>query len=344
MHCILDAILLGLSRGRTAPFSGNMSKRSHDQLPRVSYLLSKGKSMKKQLLATLAVGLMSVGIHGVAGADTLEKVKQSGVFTIGHRDASIPLSYYDDKQQPIGYSMEICQRVADAIKTELKLPKLEVKYQLVTSANRIPLLANGTVDIECGSTTNNADRQKQVSYLPTTFVTANRIVYKKSSGVKKLADLKGMTLVSTAGTTNIKQVTELNAAQNLGINVVSANGHAESFLMVETGRAAAFAMDDILLAGLVANSKNPSDYEISTEALSVEPYGIMIRKDDPKFKKMADGVVAQLMSSGELTKIYDKWFLKPIPPKNITMNIPMSASLKKVMAKPTDSPDPAAYQ
>jgi glutamate/aspartate transport system substrate-binding protein len=299
--------------------------------------------MKKQL-AAWAVGAAMLGLSGVAAADTLAKVKQSGVFTIGHRDASIPLSYYDDKQQPIGYSMDICQKVAEAVKKELNLPKMEVKYQLVTSANRIPLLANGTVDIECGSTTNNAERQKQVSYLPTTFVTANRIVYKKNSGVKKLADLKGKTLVSTAGTTNIKQVTELNAAQNLSINIVSANGHAESFLMVETGRAVAFAMDDILLAGLVANSKTPGDFEISSEALSVEPYGIMVRKDDPKFKKLADGVVTGLMASGEINKIYDKWFLKPIPPKNINMNIPMSANLKKVIAKPTDSPDPAAYQ
>ncbi len=299
--------------------------------------------MKKKI-AAIAVGLVALSVSGVASADTLAKVKQSGVFTIGHRDASIPLSYYDDKQQPIGYSMDLCLKVADAVKKELKLSKMEIKYQLVTSANRIPLLANGTVDIECGSTTNNAERQKQVSYLPTTFVTANRIVYKKNSGIKKFADLKGKTLVSTAGTTNIKQVTELNAAQNLGVNIVSANGHAESFLMVETGRAAAFAMDDILLAGLVANSKTPGDFEISSEALSVEPYGIMVRKDDPKFKKLADGVITGLMKSGEINKIYDKWFLKPIPPKNINMNIPMSANLKKVVANPTDSPDPAAYQ
>ena len=298
--------------------------------------------MKKKI-AAMAVGLVALSVSGVASADTLAKVKQSGVFTIGHRDASIPLSYYDDKQQPIGYSMDLCLKVADAVKKELNLPKMEIKYQLVTSANRIPLLANGTVDIECGSTTNNAERQKQVSYLPTTFVTANRIVYKKNSGIKKFADLKGKTLVSTAGTTNIKQVTELNAAQNLGVNIVSANGHAESFLMVETGRAAAFAMDDILLAGLVANSKTPGDFEISSEALSVEPYGIMVRKDDPKFKKLADGVITGLMKSGEINKIYDKWFLKPIPPKNINMNIPMSANLKKVVANPTDSPDPAAY-
>lgn len=299
--------------------------------------------MKKQL-AVLAMSVAALAVSGTAAADTLAKVKSSGTFTIGHRDASIPLSYYDDKQRPIGYSMELCAKVVDAVKKELNMPKLEVKYQLVTSANRIPLLSNGTVDIECGSTTNNAERQKQVSYLPTTFVTANRIVYKKNSGIKKLADLKGKTLVSTAGTTNIKGVTEMNAAKNLGINIVSANGHAEAFLMVETGRAAAFAMDDILLAGLVATSKNPGDFEISDEALSVEPYAIMVRKDDPKFKALADKVIKDLMASGEINKIYEKWFLKPIPPKNITMNVPMSANLKKVIAKPTDSPDPAAYQ
>ena len=277
-------------------------------------------------------------------ADTLAKVKSSGVFTIGHRDASIPFSYYDDKQQPIGYSMDLCMKVVDAVKKELKMPKLEVKYQLVTSANRIPLLANGTVDIECGSTTKNAERQQQVSYLPTPFVTANRIVYKKGSGIKKLADLKGKTLVSTAGTTNIKGVTQINADKNLGVNIVSANGHAESFLMVETGRAAAFAMDDILLAGLVASSKAPADFEISDEALSVEPYGIMVRKDDPKLKKVADASIVSLMNSGDINKIYQKWFQQPIPPKNINLNIPMSSSLKKVIAKPTDSPDPKVYE
>jgi len=291
-----------------------------------------------------AVGVALVSIAGATQADTLAKVKESGVFTIGHRDASIPLSYYDDNQKPIGYSVEICQRVADAVKKELNKPNLQIKYQLVTSANRIPLLANGTVDIECGSTTNNAERQKQVSYLPTTFVTANRIMYKKGSGISVLADMKGKTLVSTAGTTNIKQVTQINADKNLGVNITSANGHAESFLMVETGRAAAFAMDDILLAGLIATSKNPGQFEVSKEALSVEPYGIMVRKDDAKFETLAAGVVKGLMKSGEINKIYDKWFLKPIPPKNITMNVPMSPNLKKVIANPTNSPDPAVYQ
>ncbi len=299
--------------------------------------------MRSIKIAT-AVGVALMSITGLAQADTLAKVKETGVFTIGHRDASIPLSYYDDKQKPIGYSVEICERVADALKKELKKPDLQIKYQLVTSANRIPLLANGTVDIECGSTTNNAERQKQVSYLPTTFVTANRIMYKKGSGISVLADLKGKTLVSTAGTTNIKQVTQINADKILGVNITSANGHAESFLMVETGRAAAFAMDDILLAGLIATSKEPGQFEVSKEALSVEPYGIMVRKDDAKFEALAAGVVKGLMKSGEINKIYDKWFLKPIPPKNITMNVPMSPNLKKVIANPTNSPDPAAYQ
>lgn len=298
--------------------------------------------MKKQL-AALAVGLATLGVAGVAHADTLAKVKQSGVITVGHRDASIPFSYFDDKQRPVGYSMDLCARVVEAVERAVGR-KLEVKYQLVTSANRIPLLANGTVDMECGSTTNNADRQKQISYLPTTFVTANRIVYKKNSGIKKLADLKGKTLVSTAGTTNIKQVTELNAARNLGINIVSANGHSEAFLMVETGRAAAFAMDDILLAGLVANSKNPGDYEISAESLSVEPYGIMVRKDDPKFKAVADQAIRDVLSTSMINRIYEQWFQKPIPPRGVNLNIPMSESLKKVIAKPTDSPDPKIYE
>jgi glutamate/aspartate transport system substrate-binding protein len=299
--------------------------------------------MNKQFIA-LAIGAAAMTFTGMAQADTLAKIKSSGAITIGHRDASIPFSYYDDKQKPIGYSMDLCARIVESVQKSLGMPKLEVKYQLVTSANRIPLLANGTVDLECGSTTNNADRQKQVAYAPTTFVTANRIVYKKSSGVKKLEDLKGKTLVSTAGTTNIKQVTELNAARNLGINIISANGHSEAFLMVETGRAVAFAMDDILLAGLVANSKSPADYEISSEALSVEPYGIMLRKDDPAFKKVVDAAVKDILSTSMINRIYDQWFMKPIPPKGVNLNIPMSEGLKKVVAKPTDSPDPKDYQ
>ena len=291
------------------------------------------------LLAAAAVALPAVAQEG-----TLDKVRKSGTITVGHRDASIPFSYYDDKQQPVGYSMDICARIVDAVKAELKLAKLDVKYQLVTSANRIPLMANGTIDLECGSTTNNIERQKQVWFTMTHFVTANRFVSKKASNIKALADLKGKTIVSTAGSTNIKQITEINAAQNLGMNIISANGHAEAFQMVETGRAVAFVMDDIIMYSLVASSRAPGDYVISAEALSVEPYGIMVRKDDAAFKKVVDAAVANLYKSGQITPIYEKWFLKPVPPKGVNLNVPMGDVLKKVFANPTDSGDPAVYK
>jgi glutamate/aspartate transport system substrate-binding protein len=291
----------------------------------------------------LALALPAVN-EAMAQEGTLKKIKDSGSITIGHRDSSIPFSYYDDKQQPVGYAMDLCMRIADAVKTELKMPKLDIKYQLVTSANRIPLMANGTIDLECGSTTNNLERQKQVWFTITHFVTANRWVAKNSANVKSLADLKGKTIVSTAGTTNIKQITEINAAQNLGMNIVSANGHPEAFQMVETGRAVAFVMDDILLYSLAAQSRNPKDYAISSEALSVEPYGIMVRKDDAAFKKVVDAAMTQLYKSGQINGIYEKWFQKPIPPKGLNLSIPMSDSMKKVVANPTDSGDPAAYK
>ena len=279
-----------------------------------------------------------------AAQDTLKKVKDSGAITIGHRDASIPFSYYDDKQQVIGYAVDLCLKIVDAVKKEVGNPNLKVNYQLVTSANRIPLMANGTIDLECGSTTNNLARQEQVGFTITHFVTANRWIAKKSAKINKLADLKGKTIVSTAGTTNIKQITEINAAQNLGMNIISANGHPEAFQMVETGRAVAFVMDDILLYSLAAQSRSPKDYVISTEALSVEPYGIMVRKDDVAFKKIADAAMTNLFKSGQITPIYDKWFLKPIPPKGINLNVPMSAQFKKVIANPTSSGDPNDYK
>jgi glutamate/aspartate transport system substrate-binding protein len=295
------------------------------------------------LLTGIALGAV-LAAPAAAQEGTLKKIKDSGGITIGHRDASIPLSYYDDKQRPVGYAMDLCHRIVDAVKRELKMPKLEVKYQLVTSANRIPLMANGTVDLECGSTTNNLERQKQVAFTITHFVTANRFVSKRSSKISKLADLKGKTVVSTAGTTNIKQITEINREQKLGMNIISANGHPEAFQMVETGRAAAFVMDDILLYGLVAQSRSPKDYVISAEALSVEPYGIMLRKDDPAFKKVVDAAMASTYKSGAVSELYQKWFMKPIPPRNVNLNVPMSGQLKKVIANPTDSGDPAAYK
>jgi glutamate/aspartate transport system substrate-binding protein len=290
--------------------------------------------------------LTSAALAAPAAAQegTLKKIKDSGSITIGHRDASIPFSYYDDKQQPVGYAIDLCLRIVDAVKSELKMPKLEVKYQLVTSANRIPLMANGTIDLECGSTTNNLPRQEQVWFTITHFVTANRWIAKKSANIRTLADLKGKTIVSTAGTTNIKQITEINGQQNLGMNIISANGHPEAFQMVETGRAVAFVMDDILLYSLASQSRSPGDYAISSGALSVEPYGIMLRKDDAAFKKVVNAAMTNLYKSGQINPIYEKWFLKPVPPKGINLNVPMSDQFKKVVANPTDSGDPAAYK
>src|SRR6266571_2587653 len=243
---------------------------------------------------TLAVSVLALALAHAAPVaaqeGTLKKIKDGGSITIGHRDASVPFSYYDDRQQPVGYAVDLCLRIVDAVKSELKLPRLDVRYQLVTSANRIPLMANGTIDLECGSTTNNLERQKQVGFTITHFVTANRWVAKKASNIKALPDLKGKTIVSTAGTTNIKQITEINAAQNLGMNIISANGHAEAF------------------------------------------------------QKVVDNAMIQTYKSGAIDAIYGKWFLKPIPPRGLTLNVPMSDQFKKVIANPTDSGDPAAYK
>ena len=296
----------------------------------------------KAVVAALACALLSTA---VLAEGTLEKVKSQGFITIAHRDASIPFSYYDANQKPVGYAMDLCMKVVDAVKKKLNMPKLEVKYQLVTSANRIPLISNGTADLECGSTTNNLERQQQVAFGYTYFVTGNRWIAKKSAKLAdSLQELKGKTVVSTAGTSNIKEITEVNTKDNLGMNIISANGHPEAFQMVETGRAVAFVMDDILLYSLAAQSRRPGDYQISSTALSVEPYGIMLRREDPAFKKLVDAAMVRIYKSGEINAIYDKWFLKPIPPRGLNLNVPMSAQFKKVVAKPTDSGDPEAYK
>jgi glutamate/aspartate transport system substrate-binding protein len=274
---------------------------------------------------------------------TLKKIKETGTIALGHREFSVPFSYYDDKQQPVGYAVDLCHRIVDAVKKELKLDKLEVKLNPLTSAMRIPSIANGTVDLECGSTTNNLERQRLAAFTITHFVTANRFVSKKASNLKTVEDLKGKTVVSVSGTTNIKQITEINAQKNLGMNILNAKDHPEAFLMVETDRVAAFVMDDILLYSMVAGAKSPALYQISPDPLSVEPYGIMLRRDDAAFKKVVDGAMIAIYKTGEINAIYDKWFMKAIPPRNITLNVPMGASFKKVVANPTDSGDPASY-
>lgn len=275
---------------------------------------------------------------------TLKKVKDSGEIAIGYRDASIPFSYLDGDQKPVGFAMDICYAITDAVKAALKLPKLAVKLVPVTASTRIPLMANGTIDLECGSTTNNAERQKQVWFTNTHFLTATRFASKKSAQIDTIDDLKGKTVVSIPGSTNILQTLEVNTARNLGMTVLQAKDHGEAWLMVENGRAAAYVMDDVLLASLIASSKEPGAYRISSDALSrPEPYGIMVRKDDPAFKTVADAATAKLYTSPEGKALYDKWFTQPIPPRGINLNFPMNATMSKTLTHPSDSPDPAMY-
>jgi glutamate/aspartate transport system substrate-binding protein len=300
-------------------------------------------------LRMIGLALAAVLSAGPTNAEeltgTLKKIKETGAIAIGYRDSSIPFSYLDDNQKPIGFAIDICYKIVDALKQELKLDKLAIEFNPVTSSTRIPLLANGTIDLECGSTTNNAERQKQVWFTNTHFLTATRFVSKKSSNINSIDDLKGKTVVSSSGTTNIKQLTEANAARNLNINIVPAKEHAESFLMVETDRAAAVVLDDVLLASFVAGSKDPDAYVMSKDAFSKpEPYGIMLRKDDPAFKKVVDAATAALYTSAEGQKLYDKWFMQRIPPKGLNLNTPIAPELKTEFAYPSDSPDPDSYK
>lgn len=292
------------------------------------------------LFTALIAGLALTSISGAALAQdggTLKKIRDTGVIKIGHRDASIPFSYLDDNQKPIGYGVDICLKIADAVKANLKMPNLKVEFVPVTSQTRIPILTGGNIDLECGSTTNSVERQKQVAFAPTYFMTGTKIVVKKSSGIKGYDDLKGKTVVFTQGTTNERAMKAYNDEKKLGINFIPSKDHAESFLAVETGRAVAFPMDDILLYSLVASARNPSDYVVVGEFLSDDPYAIMLRKDDAEFKKLVDSTVAALYKSGEINKIYAQWFQSKIPPKGINLNFPMSDGLKEAVKSPNDT-------
>jgi glutamate/aspartate transport system substrate-binding protein len=290
------------------------------------------------LLCLLAVSLAANPVFAEELTGTLKKVKEAGTITMGIRESSYPLSYLDEKQQPIGYHIDVCNKIVAAVKDQLKMPGLKVQQQPVTSQNRIPLVSNGTVDLECGSTTNNEARQKQVSFVDTTFVTNVRMVVKKASGITSLAQLDGKPVATTSGTTSVQLMRGHEKGKHINFKEVYGKDHADSFLLLETDRAVAFVMDDNLLAGLIATSKKPGDYALIGEVLSVEPIAVMIRKDDPQFKKLADDTVKGMMKSGELGKLYAKWFMSPIPPKNISMNFPMSEKLKELIKNPSDAP------
>jgi glutamate/aspartate transport system substrate-binding protein len=267
---------------------------------------------------------------------TLQKIKDSGTISLGHRESSIPFSYYDDKQQVVGYSHDLMLKAVEAVKKQLKLANLQTKLTPVTSQNRIPLVQNGTIDIECGSTTNNLERQKQVAFSNTLFVVGTRLLTRKDSGVKDFADLKGKNVVTTAGTTSERLLRAFNEEKAMGMSIISARDHGESFLTLESGRAVAFMMDDALLAGEMAKARKQADWHIVGTPMSKEAYGCMMRKDDPQFKKVVDEAIAATMKSGEAEKLFKKWFQSPIPPKGLNLNLPLTDDMKDLFKNPND--------
>ncbi len=291
--------------------------------------------MKKHLLA-LAVLAIAGGAFAQAN-DTVAKVKASGVITMGVRDSSGALSYTLGDGKYAGYHVEICQRIIANVEKAAGR-KLEVKYLPVTSQNRIPLVQNGTVDIECGSTTNNATRQKDVSFAVTTFVEEVRIAVKANSGITSISQLNGKNVATTTGTTSVQTLRKNERAQGIDFKEVFGKDHADSFLLLESGRADAFVMDGAILAGNIATSKNPNDFKIVGEILSVEPIAIMMRKDDAALKKVSDDTIKDMIKSGDMAKVWDKWFVQPIPPKNTRVGLPVSESTKAAWANPNDKP------
>ncbi|MDH4562556.1 glutamate/aspartate ABC transporter substrate-binding protein [Pseudomonas sp. BN411] len=295
------------------------------------------RMLPKVLATAIAATLISAPAFAAELTGTLKKIKETSTITLGHRDASIPFSYLGTEPgKPIGYSHDLQLKVVEAIKQELGMPELKVRYNLVTSQTRIPLVQNGTVDIECGSTTNNLERQKQVGFSVGIFEVGTRLLSKKSASINEFEDLKGKNVVTTAGTTSERLLKSMNAEKQMGMNIISAKDHGESFLMLESGRAVAFMMDDALLYGEMAKAKKPDDWVVTGKPQSFEIYGCMVRKDDEAFKKVVDKAIADTFASGEINGIYDKWFTQPIPPKGLNLNFPMSEELKKLVANPSD--------
>ncbi|CAB3855836.1 amino acid ABC transporter substrate-binding protein [Achromobacter deleyi] len=302
--------------------------------------------MKAFAAISVAAALLGSAAAHAEGPSRLDKIRETGVITIGHPETSVPFAYLDGNQKPVGYTVEICQEIAQYVKTALKLPKLDVRYNPTTSATRIPLLANGTIDLECGNTTNNLERHKLVSFAPTTFVAQVVLVARKDGGVdpNNLASFRGKSIAAQAGGQTFKLISRLNAEGSLGITMAPTKDTAETLLMVESGRAAGSANDDGIAYGAVASAKNPDVFVIGTKGLELAPYGIMQPKDDTAFKKVVDEAVLELIKNGRVAAIYEKYFNSPIPPKNINLKYPMSDALKRALAHPTDSGDPKAYE
>ena len=291
----------------------------------------------KLLILAVAVSLVA-GLGSTASAQTLQKINDSNQITVSYREASVPFSYLIGSTKAVGFSVELTQAIVDDVRKKLKKPNLEVATMSVTSQNRIPLLVNGTYDLECGSTTNNSTRAKDVGFAINHFYTGTRLLTKKSSNIKNYADLAGKTVSSTTGTTNAQVIRKYSADKKLDLQLILGKDHDDALLLVENDRALAFAMDDILLFGLKANSKNPAALEVVGDSLQVEPYACMLRKDDPEFKKLVDGTIHRLMKSGEFEKLYTKWFMAPIPPKGVNLNLPMSLPLRENLKAMSDAP------
>jgi glutamate/aspartate transport system substrate-binding protein len=275
---------------------------------------------------------------------TLNKLRNTQLITVGYRELSIPFSYLNERQQPIGYSVELCQRVVESLQRKLGLAQLRIKYVPVTSATRIPLVSNGSVDLECGITTNTVERQRTVAFSITTFVAEARLLFKRKNKIQDLEQLRGQGVVSTVGTTSMRNLNELNQTRQMNMAILAGRDDTDAFHMLDVDRVKAFLMDDVLLRSLVATAERPSDYDISQKAYSVEPYAIMLNKNDPLFKKAVDAALVELFQSGKQQAIYQRWFMQPIPPKGLNLQLPMSKALQHMRQQPSDSGDPADYQ
>jgi glutamate/aspartate transport system substrate-binding protein len=289
-----------------------------------------------RLILTIAACALCTAPAVAQDSVTLKRIKDSKTINLGVREASNPFSFLDEKQQYVGYSIDLCMKIVDAVKTNLKLPDLKVNMVKVTSLIRMQMVTSGAIDLECGSTTNSVERQKTVAFVVTTFFTGTRLLVKTSSNIKTYKDLKGKAVVVTNGTTNEQAIKEYNLKESLGIRFIQARDHKEAFVALETGSAVAFPMDDVLLYSMRANAKNPAEYAVVADFLTDDPYGIMLRKDDPQFKKLADEAVIAVFKSGEINKIYARWFESPLPPRNVNLNMPMNSTLKKYIGRPND--------